>query len=86
MEGAIKNKLAELEIVLEEKKASLDYEKREWHAVKMDIRIIRRKEELFERTYLEEIFPRLYYSEKLKLQVYNYPNRQIEMAWVDVLW
>jgi len=46
----------------------------------MDIRIIRRKEESFERTHLEEIFPRLYYSGKLKLQVYNYPNRQIEMA------
>jgi len=29
VEGAIKNKLAELEIVLEEKKVSLDYEKRE---------------------------------------------------------
>jgi len=29
MEGAIENKLVELEIVLEGKKASLDYEKRE---------------------------------------------------------
>jgi len=29
MEGAIENKLAELEIVLEGKKTSLDYEKRE---------------------------------------------------------
>jgi len=29
VEGAIENKLAELEIVLEGKKASLDYEKRE---------------------------------------------------------
>jgi len=29
MEGAIENKLAELEIVLEGKKASLNYEKRE---------------------------------------------------------
>jgi len=46
----------------------------------MDIRIIRRKEESFERTHLEEIFPRLYYSGKLKLQIDNYPDRQIEMA------
>jgi len=29
VEGAIENKLAELKIVLEGKKASLDYEKRE---------------------------------------------------------
>jgi len=34
---------------------------------------------------LEEIFPRLYYNRKLKLQIDNYTDRQIEMAWVDIL-
>ena len=29
---------------------------------------------------LEEIFPRLYYNGKLKLQIDNYADRQIEMA------
>jgi len=30
--------------------------------------------------HLEEIFPRLHYGRKLKLQIDNYADRQIEMA------
>ena len=37
-----------------------------------DIRITKRKGESFERTHLEEIFHRLYYGGKLKLQIDNY--------------
>jgi len=69
-------------MVLEERKASLDYKKKRenYTLSKKDIIIIRRKGESFERTHLEEIFPRLHYSGKLKLQIDNYAGRQIEMA------
>jgi len=45
-----------------------------------DIRITKRKGESFERMHLEEIFHRLYYSGKLKLQIDNYADRQTELA------